>query len=312
MSARSRAAPGVDAVPDAEAMSSASGTATALARVGRHGIASCDFERARGHTILRDDYSRVPLQVVRPLYPEGLDGPAHLTLVNPTGGHVGGDCLEATVRLGRNAHVLWTTQGATKVYRSLGDPVVSTMAVHMAPGAVLEVVPDPVIPYKGALYRQELDVHMHDGARLLCGEILYPGRVAAGEFFDYAEVALRFHARLDDAPLLTDAMVVRPADRFPDRLGMFEPHPYLGSFYVLGGDPQTLAAVATATEEAFRSGPESDPKGVVGGATLLEGPGVMIRWLARTPVLAKRTFDSVWGVARRTHLGRPAVRLRKY
>ena len=311
MSVRGRAVPGADAVPDAEAIpgaARASDAAIVPARVGRHGIASCDFERARGRTILRDDYSRVPLQVVRPLYPEGLDGPAHLTLVNPTGGHVGGDRLDANVRLGRNAHVLWTTQGATKVYRSLGNPVVSTMAVQMAPGAVLEAVPDPVIPYKGALYRQEIDVHMQEDARLLCGEILYPGRVAAGEFFDYAEVALRFRARLDDAPLLNDAMVVRPSDRFPDRLGMFEPHPYLGSFYVLGGDPQTLAAVAAATEEAFRDGAE----GVVGGATLLEGPGVMIRWLARTPVLAKRTFDRVWGLARRTHLGRPAVRLRKY
>lgn len=279
------------------------------AHVGRHGTALCVFERSGERTILRDAFSRVPLQVLRPLYPEGGD-PAHLTLVNPTGGHVGGDCLHAEVALGRNARVLWTTQGATKVYRSLGEPVVSTMTIEMDAGSALEVVPDPVIPFADSIYRQTVDVKLHETAKLLYGEMLYPGRTASGELFDYTQVALRFRARMGDAPLLADAMEVRPRSsgdaRSPTRLGLFEPHPYLGSFYVLGGAEEALEE-AEAQADALLHGTD----GVVGGASLLEGPGAIVRWLAATPVLLKRTFDDVWAIARTVHLGLPPVRLRK-
>lgn len=303
------------------------------AHVGRHGTALCVFERSGERTILRDAFSRVPLQVLRPLYPEGGD-PAHLTLVNPTGGHVGGDCLHAEVALGRNARVLWTTQGATKVYRSLGEPVVSTMTIEMEAGSALEVVPDPVIPYADSIYRQTVDVKLHETAKLLYGEMLYPGRTASGELFDYTQVALRFRARMGDAPLLADAMEVRPrssgdasdptgsglsepqvADRAtwtardrpgPARLGLFEPHPYLGSFYVLGGAEEALEEAAAQADALLN---ETD--GVVGGASLLEGPGAIVRWLAATPVLLKRTFDDVWAIARTVQLGLSPVRLRK-
>lgn len=279
------------------------------AHVGRHGTALCVFERSGERTILRDAFSRVPLQVLRPLYPEGGD-PAHLTLVNPTGGHVGGDCLHAEVALGRNARVLWTTQGATKVYRSLGEPVVSTMTIEMEAGSALEVVPDPVIPYADSIYRQTVDVKLHETAKLLYGEMLYPGRTASGELFDYTHVALRFRARMGEAPLLADAMEVRPRSsgdaRSPTGLGLFEPHPYLGSFYVLGGAEEALEEAA-AQADALLHGTD----GVVGGASLLEGPGAIVRWLAATPVLLKRTFDDVWAIARTVQLGLSPVRLRK-
>ncbi len=279
------------------------------AHVGRHGTALCVFERSGERTILRDAFSRVPLQVLRPLYPEGGD-PAHLTLVNPTGGHVGGDRLHADVALGRNARVLWTTQGATKAYRSLGQPVVSTMTIAMEAGSALEVVPDPVIPYGGSIYRQTVDAKLHETAKLLYGEMLYPGRAASGEAFEYAQVALRFRARIGDAPLLADAMNVRPQGsggaRTPTGLGLFEPYPYLGSFYVLGGAGSSLEEAAAQADALLH-----EAEGVVGGASLLDGAGAMVRWLAATPVLLKRTFDEVWAIARTVHLGLRPVRLRK-
>ena len=100
--------------------------AAAPSGVGRHGVALARFARARGRTYLEDSFFKVPLQLIRPLYPEGGE-PAHMTLLNPTGGHVGGDRLALEIDLGEDARVLWTTQGATKIYRSLGAPVSSTV-----------------------------------------------------------------------------------------------------------------------------------------------------------------------------------------
>ena len=46
-------------------------SAAAPSRVGRHGVALARFARAGGRTYLADSYFRVPLQVMRPNYPEG-------------------------------------------------------------------------------------------------------------------------------------------------------------------------------------------------------------------------------------------------
>jgi urease accessory protein len=278
----------------------------APSQIGRHGYASARFERSRGRTILRDSYFRVPLQIIRPLYPEG-EEPAHLTLINPTGGSVGGDFLETEIFLGEGAQVLFTTQGATRIYRTADESVVSRTRIRLEKDSVLEFIPDPIIPFAGSRYRQEVALDLAEGARLLYGETLYQGRVAMGESFDFTEVALRVDARLNGVPLLTDAMEIRPDRMDPCSLGLFEPFPYLGSFYVLGGKESVLDKVTEELDKIL-----SDAGGVSGGACHLEGPGVMVRWLAESPVRLRWAFDEVWKVARLSVLGRKAVRLRKF
>ncbi|MBT3351857.1 MAG: hypothetical protein HOC91_04825 [Nitrospinaceae bacterium] len=277
-----------------------------LSQVGRHGYVCADFELSRGRTILKDSFSRMPLKIIRPLYPEGED-PAHLTLINPTGGSVGGDHLEAAFSLGEGAQVLCTTQGATRIYRTASEPVVSRTSIRMEKDSVLEYIPDPIIPFSEARYRQEVVLDLAKGARVLYGEILYPGRVAMGEFFDYSEVALSFTARLDGAPLLTDAMEIFPQRLVPESLGLFEPYPYLGSFYVLGGGGAALERAAEEVESLL-----SGAEGIAGGVSSLEGPGLIVRWLAESPIGLRRVFDEVWNIARLSTLGRKAVRLRKF
>ena len=194
-------------------------SASAPSRVGRHGVALARFARAEERTYLADSYFRVPLQVMRPNYPEG-ETPAHLTLINPTGGHVGGDLLELEIALDEGARVLWTSQGATKVYKSLGEPVKSTTKIEMGKASGLELLPDPVIPYAGSIYAQETRISMAEGAKLLYGESLYHGRVASGEHFDYSSLKIRLHIDYGGAPLLRDVMEVRPG-----RFGTRAPRP---------------------------------------------------------------------------------------
>ena len=281
-------------------------SAAAPSRVGRHGVALARFARAGGRTYLADSYFRVPLQVMRPNYPEG-ESPAHLTLINPTGGHVGGDVLELEIALDEDARVLWTTQGATKVYKSLGEPVVSTTRIEMGAASALELLPDPIIPYAGSIYLQETRVSMAEGARLLYAESLYHGRVASGEHFDYSSLKVRLHVDYGGAPLLRDVMEVRPGDSDPERLGLFEPYPYLGSFYVAGGTDEELDLIAERVDALL-----AGAKGLAGGCTRLAGPGALVRWLADSPEVLRKTHFEIWSVARRALFGREAAPLRKF
>ena len=280
--------------------------AAAPSRVGRHGVALARFARANGRTYLADSFFHVPLQVMRPLYPEG-EAPVHMTLINPTGGHVGGDLLELEVALDEDARVLWTTQGATKVYKSLGEPVVSTTRIEMDSGCGLELLPDPVIPYADSIYLQETRISMAEGAKLLYGESLYHGRVASGEHFDYSTMGLKLHIDYAGAPLLRDVMEVRPEVSNPERLGLFEPYPYLGSFYIAGGSDEELNHIAEQVDSLLAAA-----SGLVGGCSRLTGPGALIRWLADSPETLRKTHFEIWNVARKTLFGREATPLRKF
>lgn len=281
-------------------------SASAPSRVGRHGVALARFARSGNRTYLADSYFRVPLQVMRPNYPEG-EFPAHLTLINPTGGHVGGDVLELEISLDKGARVLWTTQGATKVYKSLGEPVVLTTRIEMGAGSGLELLPDPVIPYADSIYAQETRISMAEGAKLLYGESLYHGRVASGEHFDYSSLKLKLHIDYAGAPLLRDVMEVRPGNSDPERLGLFEPYPYLGSFYVAGGTDAELNRI-TGQVDALLAG----ASGLAGGCSRLAGPGALVRWLADSPEVLRKTHFEIWNVARKTLFGREATPLRKF
>ncbi len=281
-------------------------SATAPSRVGRHGVALARFARAGGRTYLADSFFRVPLQVMRPLYPEG-ETPAHMTLINPTGGHVGGDVLELEIALDEGARVLWTTQGATKVYKSLGEPVISTTRIEMGAASGLELLPDPVIPYADSIYLQETRISMAEGAKLLYGESIYHGRVASGEHFDYSTLGLKLHIDYAGAPLLRDVMEVRPKESDPERIGLFEPYPYLGSFYVAGGTDEELNRITEQVDSLL-----AGASGLAGGCTRLTGPGALVRWLADSPETLRKTHFEIWNVARKTLFGWEATPLRKF
>ena len=280
--------------------------AGAASCVGCHGVARARFVRTGGRTYLADSFFRVPLQLIRPLYPEG-EEPAHMTLINPTGGHVGGDLLELEINLDEGARVLWTTQGAAKVYKSLGEPVVSTTKIEMGTRSGLELLPDPIIPYRGSIYAQETTISMAEGAKLLYGELLYHGRVASGEHFDYSSLRLKLHIDYGGAPLLRDVMEVKPAESNPEHLGLFEPHPYLGSFYIAGGADKELAHIAEQVDSLLARG-----AGLAIGCTRFTGPGALVRWLADSPEVFRKTHFEIWDIARKTLFGQAATPLRKF
>src|SRR5207247_38951 len=114
-------------------------------RVGRDGTLALTLERRAGTTVLGRCRYALPLQVLAPL---ALGGPAAVvSVLNPTGGLVGGDRLAIDVTLGRAAHGCLTTPSATKVYRTAGAAAEQRVRLRLEAGAILEWVPDPTIPF---------------------------------------------------------------------------------------------------------------------------------------------------------------------
>ena len=144
------------------------------------------MRRVGKRTALQECYFQVPLQVLRPLYLDDV-GTAYVYLVSPCGGVVGGDNYSITVVVEAGARVCLTTPSATKLYATPGVPARQQLDITVHAGAVVEYLPEQIIPFAQAAFQQHMSVRLGPGACILAMEIIAPGRLARGEAFAYRD-----------------------------------------------------------------------------------------------------------------------------
>src|SRR6476620_11342443 len=116
-------------------------------RAGWEAALDLEFAARGARTILARRASIGPLVVQRPFYPEG--DVAHVYLVHPPGGVVGGDQLRLNVLAREGAHALITTPAATKFYRSDGRVAHQRQEI-VADAASIEWLPQETIVFPDA------------------------------------------------------------------------------------------------------------------------------------------------------------------
>jgi urease accessory protein len=149
---------------------------------GWHGLLRLHYRRDGERTVAHDAHEG-PLRVLRALHPEG-PGVCHHVLVHPPGGIVGGDRLAIEARLDAGAHALVTTPGATRFYRSAGQPAVQQADLTLAAGARLEWLPLETIAYPGCLARNVVRLALAPGAEMIGWDLLALGLPASGQPFE--------------------------------------------------------------------------------------------------------------------------------
>ena len=273
-----------------------------LARVGRDGALRLGFARRGPATVLVRSRYTLPLQVLAPM---ALGDPAAVvSILNPTGGLLGGDRLAIDVSLGPAAHACLTTPSATKVYRSEGEPARQDVTLRLEAGAICEWVPDHTIPFADSALRQQISVEVGDGASLILVDAFAAGRVGRGETWAFGLLDSAITVRDAKGWLLRDRFVlVKGGPLDPCQLGATEDHPYFASLVVVADDV-----------EAFRRGVAArfPPGGeVVAAAGSLPRRGALVRCLAPSAPLLLDTLEVLWAAARRDVLALPPLALRK-
>jgi len=113
--------------------------------MGWHATLDLDYALSGGKTGVHYQHTG-PLRLLKSLYPEG-DAVCHNVLVHPPGGLVGGDTLAINIRVAQAAQALITTPGATRFYRSQGEPATQTVHAQLEDGARLEWLPLEALAY---------------------------------------------------------------------------------------------------------------------------------------------------------------------
>ena len=165
------------------------------------------FALREGRTKLSHVEHYGPLRVQRPFYPEE-NGTAHVYILHPPGGVVGGDLLETRVEAGERSRALLTTPAATKLYRSSGAPCGVHQSMTVCDGGIVEWLPQETIVFSGARAQLSTIVHLEETAEFIGWESICLGRPASGDEFESGCVTQRCEIWRGDEPLLVERLVV--------------------------------------------------------------------------------------------------------
>ncbi len=169
----------------------------------------CEF--AHGASRITHRAHHGPLRLLKPLHPEG---PAlcHAVIVHPPGGVVGGDTLALDISVAPRAHLVVTTPGAQKWYRSDGREAAADTSLRVEDGAALEWLPQETIVFDAARARQTLTIAVAAGGRFFGWEALSLGRAARAERFTRGLFRQRIEIVRDGAPLWRETLDLTDED----------------------------------------------------------------------------------------------------
>src|SRR6266487_2880933 len=115
-----------------------------VGRAGKIGALTLLLEQdqERGKTVVKEQYSKVPLYTQRALYlEESLPSMAYMYIISPSGGILQGD----RYRMEKNY--------ATQIVNVVVDD-----------SCYFEFIPDQIIPYRDSRFYQKVDLKVHDNA----------------------------------------------------------------------------------------------------------------------------------------------------
>ena len=267
-----------------------------------------ELDPQRQKTVLKEQYSKVPLYTQRVLYlEESLPSMAYLFVISPSGGILQGDRYRMDITLSKDALFHLTTQGATRIYRMDKNYATQVVNITVGEGCYFEFIPDQIIPYRDSRFYQKVLLNVHDNATMVYSELLVPGRVASGESFDYDICYLKTNARNQDGELrFIDIAILEPKKRILKNSGVLENFDVVGTVYILAP-----ANHIKELNSLINSMIESYPK-IYGGATILpNSSGIMVRLLGPFASDVRDVIIEVTRITRKEILDAPFSRIRK-
>ncbi|HXD39920.1 MAG TPA: urease accessory protein UreD [Ramlibacter sp.] len=239
-----------------------------------HARLALDYRLEGGRCVARFEHDG-PLRILQTLYPEG-DAICHNVLVHPPGGLVGGDTLQIAIRAATGSHGLVTTPGATRFYRSQGEPAVQATHIALDEGARLEWLPLEAICHSGCRAENHLTLALAPGAELIGWDVTALGLPESG--LPFAQGSMLQHLELNGSWLergRIDALDPRLMD---GPLGLAGRR-CIGTLFLAAGSDLSRARRDLALELA-REAIGAHPMGAVAAATA-PGPRVIaVRVLA--------------------------------
>ncbi|MBZ9782398.1 urease accessory protein UreD [Pseudomonas sp. REP124] len=234
-----------------------------------------------------------PLRVQKHLYAEGPEVCQHI-IVHPPGGIAGGDRLDISACVGRDAWAQITSPGAAKWYRA-ASAAYQRLDLKVAAGATLEWLPQETIVFSAAQAELRTCIDLEGDARLFYWDVVALGRPASDERFDLGHFQAQLDIRRDGALLWHERQRVVGGDGLLDSPIGLDGQPVFATLLVTGEIDGELLERCRSLGAKVRG-------------DLTQLPGLLVaRCLASEALLARGWLIELWKLLRPALLGREAV-----
>lgn len=257
------------------------------------------FESDGRRTILSERKHYGPLIIQKPFYPEG--DVCHIYLIHPPGGIVGGDELNLTVKVDKNAHALITTPAATKFYRGNDFQAKQIQTINVSAGCKMEWLPQETIFFSGCEANTKTIVNLENDAQFIGWEIICLGRPASNEVFDHGYIRQVVEVWRDKEPIVIERSRLQGGDEILQSAWGMQGFVVMGTLIVTNADSSVLEAVRENIEKQ-----NVDSNTIRLSATLINDV-LICRALANQAETAREGFISIWKALRPLVMQRKAV-----
>ena len=276
---------------------------------GKVGLLEMGLDRCAGMTRVRRQFQQSPLYTYRPMYLDPCRPDMAFVVVMQSGdGFVQGDRCRIDIDCGPGAAAHVTTQAATNVFATRQNFASQLVYLRSGRGAVLEYLPEPVVPFRGSRFFQRTCLTADSNSTMIVGETLLPGRVARNEGHDYDVFRAETELRDPDQKLLfADVLHFEPTGG--QRASPIDPltgQDVIATLYVITArtDPADMVAVLRVALSGCAD--------VLAGVSELPNRcGAIVRLLGPDSRTVRAAMAIAWNAGRLASLGAPAPNLRK-
>jgi len=271
---------------------------------------SLNFTLSGDRTVLRVPRQEPPWRALR-AFPNS-SGEALIHLHNVSGGILGGDRLALDATLYPCAQAQISSVSATRVYRSRGEglPACQTTQLYVGKDALLEYLPDAVIPFAHSRFEQKTHIHLAEGAGLIWWETLSAGRIASGESFAFDYLSVETSIFAGGRPVAIERYSLHPQLHelsCPARFGRFL---YSSTIYVCRAG-ESRARWLSLENELNLLARDISRDDVKWGASALVSDGVVVRGMAQSAPQISEGLRAMWRTAKQSVWRRPALAPRR-
>jgi urease accessory protein len=253
-------------------------------------------QRIGERSLLTERSHTGPLRLLKALYPEG-EQICHAVIVHPPGGIVAGDELAVDITVADGGHLLVTTPGTQKWYRSLGRSASANTELQVDAASALEWLPQESMVFDRAQIEQRLSVRVAEDGRFFGWEILCLGRTTRNERFTQGSVRQRLEIIRDDALVWCENTLLRGDDPLLSSVLGLQHMPVVATAWIAFPPNECLEDVLLAK---VRAALDTEPL----AAASRPAPGlIVIKVVGTSAEPIRQLLSQVWSTIREAVFG---------
>jgi urease accessory protein len=172
--------------------------------------------------------------------------------------------------------------------------------------AVVEHMPEPIMLYKGASFRNETKVRLQTGSVWLQADVLCPGRTLRGERFDYRSYSNSLTVHYGEELIFSQRQRIEPESQAISAPGSWDEMTHWATFYMFSD--RVNSTHLEQLQEKLDNFVAPEAHKVVAGASMTYRYGVSVSAASTAAWPLQQLMQELWQTARMGLLGKPPLR----